>query len=79
MSEVKNKGKVSVKDVKQEKAAQSAKNRAGGGKDVEVSILDTVKVRFTKDYGKMKKGHTQSISPLAYEVYDKNSCVEKIN
>lgn len=68
-----------VKDVKLEKAEQSRKNRNAGGKDVEVSILDIVNVRFTKDFKRMKKGKLARISRLAYEVYDKNNCVEKIN
>lgn len=75
-----NKKIITTKDVKQEKAAQSAKNRAAGGKDVEVSVLDTVNVRFTDDFGKhIKKGHEQRMSVLAFEVYDKNGVVEKIN
>ncbi len=70
---------VTVKDVKLEKAEQSKKNRASGGKDVEISILDVVNVRFTKDFKRMKKGKIARISRLAFEVYDKNNCVEKIN
>lgn len=78
MAESKQK-KVTVKDVKLEKAEQSKKNRQAGGKDVEVSITDIVNVRFTKDFGKMKKDQTARISQFAFEVYDKNKCVEKIN
>lgn len=70
---------IKTSDVKAEKAEQSKKNAANGGKPVEVSILDTVNVKFKKDFGKMKKGQTYRISQLAYEVYDKNGVVEKIN
>lgn len=79
MSETKKESTTTVADVKKEKAEQSRKNRLNGGKDVVVSITDTVNVRFTKDFLKMKKGHTQRISQLAYEMYNKNKCVEKIN
>lgn len=79
MAEVKKDDKVTTKDVKLELAEQSKKNLANGGKNVEVSITDTVKVKFTKDHGFMKKGQEATISALAYKVYDKNKCVEKIN
>lgn len=80
MSDAKKESKpTTVKDVKKELADQSKKNRANGGKDVVVSITDTVEVRFTKDFGKhIKKGHTQRMSILSYKVYDKNGVVEKI-
>lgn len=71
--------KITTKDIKKELAEQSKTNRNNGGKDVEVSITDTVKVKFTKDFGFMKKDQTATISILAYKVYDKNKCVEKIN
>lgn len=69
---------ISIGDIKQEKATQSAKNRAGGGKDVEVDILSTVEVEFTKDFRKMKKGTKARVSVLAYEFYNKNKVVNKI-
>lgn len=69
-----------TKDIKKELAEQSKKNKSNGGKNVEVSVLDTVNVRFTKDFGKhIKKGHEQKMSILSFKVYDKNGVVEKIN
>jgi hypothetical protein len=79
MAETKVSKTITVKDVKQEKADQSKANRANGGADVVVDVLSTVNVKFKKDFGKMKKDKTYRISQLAYEVYDKNGVVEKIN
>lgn len=73
------KKETTVQDVKDSKAAQSKKNRQAGGSDVEISVIDTVNVRFTKDFKEMKKGHSQRVSMLAFEFYDKNGVVEKIN
>lgn len=75
----KNEKVVKVKDVKLEKAEQSRKNRQAGGTDVVVDVTQKVKVRFTNNFGQMKKGHEQFVSQFAFEVYDKNKCVEKIN
>lgn len=69
---------VTVLDVMEEKAEMSAKNRSKGGEDVKVSLTDTVKVRFTSDYGYMRAGQTATISALAFEIYDRNKVVEKI-
>ena len=74
-----NKVGVTVEEVLQDKAEQSKKNIANGGKEEEISLIDLVKVEFIKDYGHMKKGQIETISPLAYEIYDKNKAVKKIS
>lgn len=80
MAELKKDDKIiTTKDVKADIAEQSKKNRENGGKDVVVSILDTVDVVFTKDFGFMRKNQKARISTLAYETYKRNKCVEKTN
>ena len=61
------------------KAEQSAENKRKGGSDVEVSLVDTHKVRFTKDFGFMKKGAEATVSDVAYQIYNGKGVVEKIN
>ena len=70
---------VTVEEVLQEKAKESKESISNGGKEVEISLTDIVNVEFIKDFGFMKKGDKASISPLAYEVYDKNKVVKKIS
>lgn len=69
------KQKVTTKDVK----AEIAKEAKRQGKDIEISATDVVNVRFKEDFGKMKKDKVYRISAFAYQVYDKNGVVEKIN
>lgn len=69
---------VTVKDVIEDKAKQSAINVKNGNKNVIVKLDGKVKVRFTSDYGFMKKGKEATISDLAYDVYSKAGVVEKI-
>lgn len=71
--------KVSTKDYFENKAVE-AKKRLEEGKPLEkVNIEDKVKVRFTKDYGYMKKGQEATISIVAYNIYNENKCIEKID
>ena len=67
-----------VQDVLQSKAEQSAKNVLNGKAHVEVSLKGKVSVRFTSDYGHMKKDKVYNVSPLAFDVYQKAGVVEKI-
>lgn len=70
--------KAPVKEYFEEKGAESAKNRASGGKDVSISLTNKTKVEFTKDYKGIKKGHTQEVSDVAYEIYKKADVVKKV-
>lgn len=67
-----------VMDVMEEKGKQSAINVKNGKDPVIVKLNGKVKVRFTKDYGYMKKDKEATISDLAYDVYAKAGVVEKI-
>lgn len=67
-----------TQDFYNEKAAQSLSNRAAGGSDVEISLVDTHTVRFKQDFGFMKKDSVYTISEMAYQVYDKKKLVEKV-
>lgn len=69
---------VTVSDVMQEKGKQSATNIKNGNEAVKVSLTRKVKVRFTKDYGFIKKDATLQVSELAYDIYAKAGVVEKI-
>jgi len=64
------------------KAEQSARNLAASstGKEVEINIVNTRLVRFTKDFGQfLKKGHVQAVSDAAYEIYSGQGVIEVIN
>lgn len=63
----------------EEKAEQSKKNRANGGENVVIDLVKTYRVRFTKDIGFIKKGHVQSLSETAYEIYKNQKAVELVN
>lgn len=67
-----------VSDVMQEKAKQSSVNIKNGKEAVIVKLDGKVNVRFTKDYGFMKKDQEQTVSDLAFDVYSKAGVVEKI-
>jgi len=62
----------------QEKGQESATRRKNQESDVEVSLLDTHKVKFTKDFGFMKKDRVETISQMAFEIYTKAGVIEKI-
>lgn len=67
-----------VSDVMQEKAKQSSVNIKNGKEAVIVKLDGKVNVRFTEDYGFMKKDQEQTVSDLAFDVYSKAGVVEKI-
>lgn len=62
----------------QEQGQKSKENRTNGGEDVKVSLTNKTKVRFTADFGHMKKGHEQEVSDVALAIYEKAKVVEKI-
>lgn len=62
----------------QEQGQKSKENRANGGEDVKVSLTNKTKVRFTADFGFIKKGHEQEVSDVALAIYEKAKVVEKI-
>jgi len=73
MSELKDE-KVELKKHFDEKAKEVKE-----GKKVTVSLTKTYLVEFTKDFGLMKKGHTQKVSQLAKDVYEKKKVIKVIN
>ena len=72
------KAKDPVKDHFEAKGKQSKENIANGGSPVIVSLVNKTLVRFTKDYGFMKKGHEQEVSDTALEIYTKEGVIEKL-
>lgn len=62
----------------QEQGAKSKSNLSQGGKEVEVSLTNKTLVRFTKNFGFLKKGHEQEVSDVAYAIYEKAGVIEKI-
>lgn len=68
-----------AKDHFEKKAAQSKKNKAEGGKNVVIDLVKKVRVRFTQDFGYIKKGHEQDLSETAFEIYNSKGVVEKVN
>ncbi len=62
----------------EELAQTSRKNLQNGGETVKINLIKTVNVRFTKDFGIIKKGHEQLLSQAAYDIYKKKEVVELI-
>jgi hypothetical protein len=61
----------------EELAAQSSDNRKLGSPDVEIDLIATHTVKFTKDFGFIKKGSVLTISDTAYNIYKKADVVQK--
>lgn len=62
----------------EELGAKTRDNLSSGGKAVTVNLIDKTNVKFTKDFGFMKKGHVQEVSETAYEIYKKAGVIEKL-
>lgn len=62
----------------EEQGAKSKHNLSQGGKEVEVSLTNKTLVRFTKNFGFLKKGHEQEVSDVAYAIYEKAGVIEKL-
>ena len=58
--------------------AKSKENRANGGKEVEVSLVNKTLVRFTKNFGFMKAGEVQEVSDIALAIYEGKKVIEKL-
>lgn len=61
-----------------EQGAKSKSNLSQGGKEVEVSLTNKTLVRFTKNFGFLKKDHVQEISDVALAIYEKAGVIEKL-
>ncbi len=61
-----------------EKGQESLENLQKGGKEVIVSLTNTTKVEFIKDFGFIKKGHIQEVSDVALEIYSREDVVKKL-
>lgn len=72
------KKKSDVQEAYDKKAEQSRNNLLQGGETVKINMADTTLVRFTKDYGFIKKGHVQRVSDVAYEIYADKKVIEKV-
>lgn len=59
-------------------AATSKKNKSEGRENVKIDLVKTVTARFTEDFGLLKKGHVQSLSQTAYDIYNKKGVVELV-
>lgn len=62
----------------EEKAEKAIKAKKDGAQAPKVSLKNTIKVQFTRNYGFIKKGHVQKVSEVAYEMYQKAGVVEKV-
>lgn len=70
--ENKNQENVTVEDVVNEAAVQSAENKKKGSENVKISLTDKFNVEFTKDFRLFKKGDKAEVSELAKDFYIKN-------
>ena len=61
-----------------EQGAKSRSNKANGGTEVVVSLVNKTLVRFKENFGFIKKGHEQEVSDVAYAIYDKAGVIEKL-
>ena len=66
------------KSLVQEFFEDKAKEIKEGGSP-KVNLSKIVKVEFTKDFGYMRKGKTQNVSQIAYEIYKKAKCIKVID
>lgn len=71
--------KAENKSLAQEYYEGKAQKSAEGRQDVEINIVNTRLVRFTKDIGFIKKGHVQKLSDAAFEIYEKQGAIELVN
>lgn len=61
----------------EELAAQSFENQKEGKPHVEIDLIATHNVKFTKDFGHIKKGSLLRISDTAFNIYNKAGAVQK--
>jgi hypothetical protein len=61
-----------------EQGAKSLENAKTMGEPVKVSLINKTAVRFIKDHGFFKKGHTQEVSDVALAIYEKAKAIEKL-
>lgn len=61
-----------------EQGAKSKSNKSNGGSEVVVSLINKTLVRFTENFGFIKKGHEQEVSDVAYAIYDKKGVIVKL-
>lgn len=67
-----------AKEYFETQGAKSKENKSNGGKEVEVSLTNKTSVRFTKDFGFMKKGDVQEVSDVALAIYEGKKVIEKL-
>ena len=67
-----------AKEYFETQGAKSKENKSSGGKEVEVSLTNKTAVRFTEDFGFMKKGDVQEVSDVALAIYEGKKVIEKL-
>lgn len=72
MAEAKEKKTVSLQSIFDGYAAKAAKT----GKPTEVDIKGKFKVKFTEDFGVMKKGKVQNVSKVMFDFYTANGVIK---